>query len=179
MVLVSNDTVDWEEALGRIGKSFLVANRSGQYRVMAEAPGILHEDVEIAAQVPACRLESLGDSSFVAEHRLKYPCMSGAMANGIGSIEVVEAMGRKGFLGVFGSAGLHPDVVETAIHRLQSDLGDSTPFAMNLIHSPGEPELEYDRRFVSRSESSAGGGLGVPEPDPAAGPVPGRRDSPG
>ncbi len=161
MVLVSNDTVDWEEALGRIGKSFLVANRSGQYRVMAEAPGILHEDVEIAAQVPACRLESLGDSSFVAEHRLKYPCMSGAMANGIGSIEVVEAMGRKGFLGVFGSAGLHPDVVETAIHRLQSDLGDSTPFAMNLIHSPGEPELEstivdlYLGRRVRLVEASA------------------------
>ena len=33
-------------------------------------------------------------------------CMSGAMANGIGSVEIVEAMGRGGMLGIFGAAGL-------------------------------------------------------------------------
>ena len=42
--------------------------------------------------------------------------MSGAMANGIGSIEIVEAMGRQGFLGVFGAAGLSPQVVDGAIN---------------------------------------------------------------
>jgi PfaD family protein len=128
---------------------------------MAAVPGTRDDDMEVAVQVPACRLEHLGDEGFLAEHRLTYPCMSGAMANGIGSVEIVEAMGRQGFLGVFGSAGLHPEAVEGAIHRLQGDLGETTPFAMNLIHSPGEPELEsaivdlYLRRNIRLVEASA------------------------
>ncbi len=87
--------------------------------------------------------------------------MSGAMANGIGSVEVVEAMGRRGFLGVFGSAGLHLNVVEKSLERIQRELGDSIPYGMNLIHSPGEPELEsavvdlYLRKRVRLVEASA------------------------
>jgi PfaD family protein len=87
--------------------------------------------------------------------------MSGAMANGIGSVGVVQAMGRQGFLGVFGAAGLAPDVVEDAINQIQRTLGTSTTYAMNLIHSPGEPALEsaivdlYLRRKVRLVEASA------------------------
>jgi PfaD family protein len=87
--------------------------------------------------------------------------MSGAMANGIGSVEVVEAMGRHGFLGVFGAAGLPPSTVDAAIDRIQNRLGDSIPYGMNLIHSPGEPDLEaaivelYLRRNVRLVEASA------------------------
>jgi trans-AT polyketide synthase/acyltransferase/oxidoreductase domain-containing protein len=161
VVPVSNDTEVWEDALGRIGTSFLVVKQSDGYQVTAEVPGIRHDHAEIAARVPACRLEHLGDSGFAAAHRVRYPCMSGAMANGIGSVEIVEAMGRKGFLGVFGSAGLPPGDVQEAIHRLQRGLGDATPFAMNLIHSPGEPELEsaivdlYLGRRIRLVEASA------------------------
>ncbi len=161
MVLVSNDNEVWEEALGRVGKSFLVVRRAGRYQVMVESPGVRQDHGEIAAQVPACRLEHLGDAGFAADHRLRYPCMSGAMANGIGSVEIVEAMARKGFLGVFGSAGLSPSVVQGAIYRLQSELGEATPFAVNLIHSPGEPELEsaivslYLERKIRLVEASA------------------------
>ena len=113
------------------------------------------------ARVPACRLEDLGDASFTADHRLRFPCMSGAMANGIGSVEIVEAMGRHGLLGIFGSAGLSVDAVERAIDRLERGLGESVPYGMNLIHSPGEPELEsaivdlYLRRRVRLVEASA------------------------
>ena len=53
-----------------------------------------------------CRLEHPGRSRLYADHGLRYPCMSGAMANGIGSVEIVEAMGRAGMLGIFGAAGL-------------------------------------------------------------------------
>jgi PfaD family protein len=83
------------------------------------------------------------------------------MANGIGSVEVVEAMGRQGFLGVFGSAGLSVDTVESAIEGIHRRLGESRPYGMNLIHSPGEPELEsaivdlYLRRKVRLVEASA------------------------
>ena len=163
MVVVSNDIEVWEHALGRIGRPFLVVKRSGHFDVVEKPSRTIHEDDDgkVAAHIPPCRMESLGDANFVADHRLRYPCMSGAMANGIGSIEIVEAMGRQGFLGVFGAAGLHPEVVQGAIHRLQRDLGDSTPFAMNLIHSPGEPELEsaivalYLARRIRLVEASA------------------------
>jgi PfaD family protein len=141
----------------------LVLERSGRYEVVEARSGLVHDngDGEVSAHVPACRMECLGDASFTADHRLRYPCMSGAMANGIGSVEVVEAMGRQGMLGIFGSAGLPLKTVEAAIERIQRTLGDSTPYGMNLIHSPGEPQLEsavvdlYLRRKVRLVEASA------------------------
>jgi trans-AT polyketide synthase, acyltransferase and oxidoreductase domains len=153
-----------ERALGRIGNSFFVVNRSGRFEVMEGPPTIGPGSAgqgEVVARVPGCRLEDMGDPSFVADHRLRYPCMSGAMANGIGSVEIVAAMGRRGFLGVFGSAGLPLNAVEKSLARIQHELGDSTPYGMNLIHSPGEPELEsavvdlYLRRRVRLVEASA------------------------
>ncbi len=94
-----------------------------------------------AVFVPACRLEDLGDASFRADHRLRFAYVAGAMANGIGSVEVVEAMSRAGMLGFFGAAGLPPARVEAAIERLSHSLGDA-PHGFNLIHSPNEPDLE-------------------------------------
>jgi trans-AT polyketide synthase, acyltransferase and oxidoreductase domains len=152
-----------ERALEQIGNSFVVVNQPGRLEVVDGPPcdpGLVGQG-EVVARVPACRLEDMGDPSFVDDHRLRYPCMSGAMANGIGSVEVVEAMGRRGFLGVFGSAGLQLNVVEQSLARIQHELGDSIPYGMNLIHSPGEPELEsavvdlYLRKKVRLVEASA------------------------
>jgi PfaD family protein len=110
--------------------------------------------------VPACPPENLGDPTFLADHRLRYPYLSGAMANGIGSAEIVEAMSRAGLLGFFGAAGLSPAVVEQRIDRIQRNLG-TLPHGFNLIHSPNEPDLEqavvdlYLRRGVHLVEASA------------------------
>ena len=118
------------------------------------------EALPIAAIAPACRPEQLGDSSFLADHGLRFPYLAGAMANGIGSCDIVEEMGRAGMLGFFGAAGLLPDVVEKAIDRLTHSLGD-VPFGFNLIHSPNEPRLEaeivelYFQRGVRLVEASA------------------------
>ena len=118
------------------------------------------EAIPIAAYAPTIRPEQLGDSTFLADHRLRYPYVTGAMANGIGSCEIVEAMGRAGMLGFFGAAGLSPHRVEQAIDRLQQNLGD-IPYGFNLIHSPNEPLLEaeivdlYLRRNVHLVEASA------------------------
>jgi trans-AT polyketide synthase, acyltransferase and oxidoreductase domains len=112
------------------------------------------------ASAPACRLEDLGDPTFCADHRIRYPYLAGAMANGIGSADIVEAMGRAGMLAFFGAAGLSVATVEAAIDRIQKNLGD-TPYGFNLIHSPGEPSLEgavvdlYLRRGVRLVEASA------------------------
>jgi PfaD family protein len=114
----------------------------------------------IVAHLPSCRPEQFGDPSFCRDHGLRFAYVAGAMANGIGSCEIVEEMSRAGMLGFFGSAGLSPERVAAAIDRLQQSLGDA-PFGFNLIHTPNEPRLEneivdlYLRRGVRLVEASA------------------------
>ena len=97
--------------------------------------------VPLLAHVPALHPEDLGDPNFKEVFHLRYGYIAGAMANGITSVEMVEAMARNGMIGFFGAAGLSPDRIETAIDRLQQNLG-TLPFGFNLIHSPGDPDLE-------------------------------------
>lgn len=112
------------------------------------------------AYLPPIQPEHLGDDSFRADHRLRYPYIAGAMANGIASADLVEAMSHAGMLGFFGAAGLPLAEIENAVHRLQRGLGER-PHGFNLIHSPGEPDLEhavadlYLRRGVRLVEASA------------------------
>jgi PfaD family protein len=119
------------------------------------------------AVAPPCSLENLGAHAFCADHRLRYPYFAGAMANGIGSAELVEAMSRAGLLGMFGAAGLGPQAIEAAIDRLTRSLPDSA-YGFNLIHSPNEPHLEaavadlYIRRGIKLVEASAYLGLTLP-----------------
>jgi PfaD family protein len=114
----------------------------------------------LAAYVPALPPEQLGDPAFRAAHGLRCAYVAGAMANGIGSAELVEAMGQAGMLGSFGAAGLSLGRVEAAIDRVQRDLGD-LPYCFNLIHTPHETDTEartvelYLRRGVHTIEASA------------------------
>lgn len=100
---------------------------------------------EIIAHAPPLPLEYLGDNSFKMRHNLKYPYIAGAMANGITSTRMVEAMAHDGMMGFFGSGGLSLAQVEGAVMHLKKELGPtSLPLAwgFNLIHSHGDPELE-------------------------------------
>ena len=90
---------------------------------------------------PALRPETLGDPEFKAFYGIRYPYIAGAMANGITSVDMVEAVGRAGMLGFFGAAGLPLSAVASAIDALETRLGD-LPYGFNLIHSPHEPDLE-------------------------------------
>ena len=114
----------------------------------------------VLAVVPPCRPQNLGDRQFCRDHGLEYPYVAGAMANGIASPELVEAMGRAGMLGVYGAAGLTPDVISAALDRIETRLGDK-PYAANLIYSPYESELEeavvdlYLRRGLHLISASA------------------------
>ncbi len=114
----------------------------------------------VAAYLPPLPPESLGDTAFCKAHGVRYPYVTGAMANGIASVEIVEAMANAGMLGSFGAAGLSLERVTAAIDRLQANLGGK-PFAINLIHSPNEPAHEMHlaarllEKGVRRVEASA------------------------
>ncbi|UCF90436.1 MAG: PfaD family polyunsaturated fatty acid/polyketide biosynthesis protein [Desulfobacterales bacterium] len=116
--------------------------------------------IPVVGYVPALPPENLGDSCFKQAHNLRYAYIAGAMANGITSVEMVAEMGRAGMIGFFGAAGLPLHEVEKAIHHLQSHL-HQLPFGFNLIHSPGDLELEtavvdlYLRRGIRRISASA------------------------
>ena len=125
------------------------------------------ESEKSKAFAPTYRLETLGSQYFCENHGIRYPYYAGAMANGIGSAEIVEAMSRAGMLGFFGAAGLSLQRVESAIDRLTKCLAN-TAFGFNLIHSPNEPLLEaavvdlYLRRSIKLVEASAYLGLTLP-----------------
>ncbi len=153
---IRSDSLD--RSIGDLRRAFAVDIDTGTLTDAASAG---------AAVMPAFRLENLGSRSFCADQRLHYPYFAGAMANGIGSADLVEAMSRAGLLGFFGAAGLAPKAVEAAIDRLSSSLPTSA-YGFNLIHSPNEPALEaaiaemYIRRGVKLVEASAYLGLTLP-----------------
>lgn len=119
--------------------------------------------------LPPLYPEWLGDRSFSEIHNVRFPYVSGAMANGIASTGLVIAMARAGFLGFFGAAGLGPEVVEQALDELEGELGTSDngglTWGANLIHSPNEPAIEarvadlYIQRGVRRVSAAAYMGL--------------------
>ncbi len=95
----------------------------------------------LCGYTPRLHPENLGDPVFKKTHGLKYAYIAGAMANGITSVNMVEAAGLAGMIGFFGAAGLSLNQVEAAIVSLQERLGNR-PFGFNLIHSPNDPQLE-------------------------------------
>ena len=114
----------------------------------------------LVGYAPALRPEQLGDPGFLASHGLTYPYVAGAMANGVGSEEIVEAMARAGMIGFFGAAGLSTNRIELAIERIQRNVG-TRPYGFNLIHTPTEPQSEaavvqlYLRRNVRLVSAAA------------------------
>jgi PfaD family protein len=149
-----------EEVIRAIHRPVHLLEQNGDY-VLAPASGRPGGGDAGAASffVPALALQNLGDPSFCKDHGLRYPYAAGAMANGIASVELVEAMSRAGMLSFFGAAGLSLAVIEAACQRLAL-LGDQ-PYGFNLIHSPNEPNHEqavvelYLRRGIRLVEASA------------------------
>ncbi|MBW2707743.1 MAG: PfaD family polyunsaturated fatty acid/polyketide biosynthesis protein [Deltaproteobacteria bacterium] len=99
--------------------------------------------IPIIGSLAALPAANLGDRSFCDDHGIDYAYYTGAMANGIASVEMVEAAANSGLLGFFGSGGLDLGEIEKAIDALTRKCPDK-PFGFNLIHSPNEPKLEAD-----------------------------------
>jgi len=156
---------DFKKCLYKVDEPFSVVVSEGKHAAAQGGEAVLggskgSNAFPLIAHVGACPPQWLGDDSFCRDHGIEYPYVAGAMANGISSEALVEAMGHAGMIGFFGSAGLSPKRVEAAIDRLQANLGDR-PFGFNLINSPNEKGLEeavvdlYIRRGVNLVSASA------------------------
>lgn len=138
----SADADSGAAALGNLRAAVgVVRTGDGPVARVGHFAGESPESFPLLAFLPALPPDRIGDAGFLADHGLASPYMTGAMANGIASCEIVEAMSRAGMLGSFGAAGLSVERVTQAVDRLQANLGDK-PFAVNLIHSPNEPGHE-------------------------------------
>lgn len=102
-----------------------------------------NQDIEILISIPALLPQQLGDVGFLDDYKVKYAYMTGAMANGIASEEMVIALGKKNILSSFGAAGLIPSRIEKAINIIQAALPNQ-PYCFNLIHSPSETAIERE-----------------------------------
>ena len=87
------------------------------------------------------QVAQLGDPEFMRIYGLNMAYMTGAMANGIASEELVIASGKVSLLSSFGAAGLVPSRIEEAINKIQQALPNG-PYVFNLIHSPSEDAIE-------------------------------------
>ena len=137
-----------DQAAGRVGLSTALPQPQSGHQLIGTLPPLYPE--------------WLGDRSFCEVHSIRFPYVSGAMANGIATTQLVIAMAKNGMLGFFGAAGLAPQRVEAALDELQSTLDPlGLPWGSNLIHSPAEPGLEesvvdlYIARGVKRVSASA------------------------
>lgn len=95
----------------------------------------------LVAQSPYQTTSRLG-AEFCKRHSVRLPYIAGSMFRGIASTSMVIRMGRSGLLGFFGSGGLSIAKVKEAIVSIITELGADTPFGVNLLSTPDQPELE-------------------------------------
>ena len=94
------------------------ANRIGLSTALPQ-PGSGHQ---LIGTLPPLYPEWLGDRSFCEIHGIRFPYVSGAMANGIATTQLVIAMAKNGMLGFFGAAGLGGFGLSGSTGRLSLDL---------------------------------------------------------
>jgi trans-AT polyketide synthase, acyltransferase and oxidoreductase domains len=109
-----------------------------------ELVGAGGSDVSLVGTLPPIYPEWLGDREFCEAHGIRFPYVTGAMANGIATPALVVAMAEAGMLGFFGAGGLSYAAVERGLADIQERLTGRTglEWGANLIHSPNEAALE-------------------------------------
>ncbi|MBW4572065.1 MAG: PfaD family polyunsaturated fatty acid/polyketide biosynthesis protein [Tolypothrix carrinoi HA7290-LM1] len=158
--LIATDATQIERCLHDLDTAFYVLHTHSGIALAKGGEISPKGDYDCSGLIPALKPEWLGSNAFKKDHGTNYAYHAGAMANGIASVDLVTSLGRKGYLGSFGAAGLPLRRVEEAIRTLQANLPDA-PYAFNLIHSPSEPKLEracvelYLKYGVKTVEASA------------------------
>lgn len=142
------------EALAELGQP-LIVSRNGLHPDQGGWP------TAAVGRIPAVDARELGDPSFRADHGVQGNLVAGAMAGGIGSVEIVVAMAKAGLLGFFGAGGLPLEAVEAALARTTAEVPAGAPWGFNLLHNPAEPSVEartvdlYLQHGVRRISASA------------------------
>jgi trans-AT polyketide synthase/acyltransferase/oxidoreductase domain-containing protein len=138
----------FKNAIMRVTKPVFLIERDGKPTVVHTGTAIIGNKIQsnegyspLYAYIPSLAPSGLGDAQFKQSFNLRYAYITGAMANGIASVAMVQAVGNAGMLGFFGAGGLSIEQIENAIKKLQQSMVDK-PFGINLIHSPNDPELE-------------------------------------
>jgi len=136
-----------QAALRTLGQPVYILKRSGQLFITQQGMAVLAQErpagdaIPLLAYAAPCDPAHLGDTTFLADHAVKYPYMAGSMANGIASTRLVKALAASDLLASFGAAGLTVVRITAAIEELQRDLAGK-PWCINLIHSPNETGRE-------------------------------------
>ena len=106
------------------------------------------------------KASSLGSKSFQKDHGCKFSYMAGAMACAISGVDLVVALGKKGFLASYGCGGVDQDILEKAIIEIKEQLPNG-PFSFNMLHVPGDHSREervinlYLKYKITTIEASA------------------------
>lgn len=88
------------------------------------------------------RPNGLGSAEFRRDYSVRYAYLAGSMYRGIASADLVIRMAKGGLMGFFGAGGLGLRQIEEAIGVIQSALGPSGRYGMNLLYSADDPGLE-------------------------------------
>jgi PfaD family protein len=148
---VSFDAENIKNKLMNLNFPCYILNKEGQIGIsnkgsLSYSANGKSNKLEMLLTVPAIEFYQLGDPNFLEFYGIKYAYMTGAMAQGIASEEMVIALGKANILSSFGAGGLSPARVESAIHKIQQALHNKS-YAFNLLHSPSEPAIE--RRLIN------------------------------
>ncbi|MBT2459202.1 PfaD family polyunsaturated fatty acid/polyketide biosynthesis protein [Streptomyces sp. ISL-86] len=100
----------------------------------------------------------LGCASFRRDFGVDYAYLAGSMYRGIASKELVVALGRAGFMGFLGAAGLNPERVTDDIVHIRRHLEPHQPFGVNLLC-----DLQYPARETANVEMLLAHGVRVIE----------------
>ncbi len=102
----------------------------------------MYKTENIAPAAPTSEAQSLGSRAFRARYGLTYAYVAGAMYRGTASAALVVRLGQAGLIGYLGTGGLPLEAIEAAIQTIQSQLGNSAPYGLNLLADYVEPDLE-------------------------------------
>lgn len=119
----------------------LYAVREGRGTLLTDrAPRTLEGLVGV---IPAVSIASFGAPSFRKTHHLRCAYVSGAMAGGIASVDLVVDMAQAGFLGFFGAGALPLEATANAIRQIQARLARGESYGINLLHNYYDEKAEW------------------------------------
>ncbi|MFI0777869.1 ACP S-malonyltransferase [Streptomyces sp. NPDC021212] len=110
--------------------------RSEATPLSSEAAPLPSGTADTAAATARVTAGTLGSAAFRETYGTAYAYVAGGLHHGIGSVDLVAAMARAGFLSYLGTSGLTGDEVAGSIRALRDRLGPGAPFGVNLTYSP-------------------------------------------